>query len=216
MSEKNPVFEWRGEPGAVTWDKRLCIHVGECTRAEGELFKKGRDPWCNPDLSDRADVAEVVVRCPTGALAFHPASGDPETPPERNTAAISSDGPIYLHGDLSIEGASDDMPGVRTRAALCRCGESANKPFCDGSHEKAGFADAGAVGRKGNPETPVGGSLAVTPAENGPLLVTGNLTIVAGSGREAWHGAKTALCRCGQSANKPFCDGTHSKVGFTG
>lgn len=216
MSEKNPVFEWRGAPGAVTWDKRLCIHVGECTRAEGDLFEKGRDPWCDPDLSDSESIADVVARCPTGALVFRPARGHSEAPPGRNTAVISNDGPIYLHGDLSIDGAPDDMPGVRTRAALCRCGQSANKPFCDGSHEGAGFTDSGAVGKKGDAGISQGGPLVVNPAENGPLRVTGNLTIIAGSGREAWQGTKTALCRCGQSANKPFCDGTHATVGFTG
>ena len=50
----------------------------------------------------------------------------------------------------------------------------------------------------------------------GPLLVNGNLTIVSGNGRTAWQGTKTALCRCGQSSNKPFCDATHKQVGFEG
>ncbi|MET0679944.1 MAG: CDGSH iron-sulfur domain-containing protein [Burkholderiales bacterium] len=59
-----------------------------------------------------------------------------------------------------------------------------------------------------------GGPLAIRPIKNGPLHVKGNLTIVAGSGLERWHGAETWLCRCGQSKNKPFCDGSHKKVGF--
>jgi CDGSH-type Zn-finger protein len=54
----------------------------------------------------------------------------------------------------------------------------------------------------------------VSPAPNGPLLLSGNFTIAAASGRRAWRGTKAALCRCGHSNNKPFCDGSHKRVGF--
>jgi CDGSH-type Zn-finger protein len=120
-----------------------------------------------------------------------------------------------VRGELKIDGAADHMPGVRFRAALCRCGESKIKPFCDNSHEAAGFVDRGAVGEKGDGLDAHGGPLKIQPVKDGPLLVSGNAEIVAGSGRIAWSGAKTALCRCGASANKPFCDGSHRAAGFT-
>ena len=106
------------------------------------------------------------------------------------------------------------MKGVRFRAALCRCGESKNKPFCDNSHREQGFRDQGAVGDVGPGHDGAVGPLKIEAAKNGPLLLRGNVAIVAGSGRVAWKGARTALCRCGQSKNKPFCDGTHAQVGF--
>ncbi|MBD3853934.1 MAG: CDGSH iron-sulfur domain-containing protein, partial [Acidobacteria bacterium] len=52
------------------------------------------------------------------------------------------------------------------------------------------------------------------PAPNGPLLVSGPLEIMAGTGRAIDRTTNTALCRCGASENKPYCDGTHTKVGF--
>ena len=55
----------------------------------------------------------------------------------------------------------------------------------------------------------------MTPRENGPLLVEGNLEICSGTGRTVNRVVKTALCRCGQSANKPYCDGSHKAIGFT-
>jgi CDGSH-type Zn-finger protein len=58
--------------------------------------------------------------------------------------------------------------------------------------------------------------LTVKPLADGPLLVNGNLTIRAGTGRVAWQGTTVALCRCGASKNKPFCDGSHREVGFKG
>jgi CDGSH-type Zn-finger protein len=122
---------------------------------------------------------------------------------------------MYVRGDLSIAGAPADAPGLNTRAALCRCGQSNNKPFCDNSHEGAVFRDRGAVGEQGEPLASPSGTLSVRPLPDGPLLVNGPLTILSSSGRPAWTGEKTALCRCGESSKKPFCDGTHVVTGFT-
>jgi CDGSH-type Zn-finger protein len=165
-------------------------------------------------VTTKAEVREVVERCPSGALSYADKSGDPEQAPAENAVTVSYNGPLFVTGDLDIEGAAADMPGVRFRAALCRCGHSANKPFCDNSHERAGFRDCGAVGERGSESAGRGGKLKITPAANGPLLLSGNVTIRAGSGRDAWQGDQTALCRCGESKNKPFCDGSHRMAGF--
>ncbi|MEE9143083.1 MAG: CDGSH iron-sulfur domain-containing protein [Gammaproteobacteria bacterium] len=208
-------FHYGGEQVDVHWDSRLCIHVSECGRAKGELFVGGRKPWCQPDLVSNDAVAEVCERCPTGALTYDRKDNGPaEQAAPTNTVTVLNNGPLYLRGELAIDGAPDDMQGVRFRAALCRCGLSKNKPFCDNSHEKAEFHDSGAVGETGEGTTQSGGPLNVTPVEDGPLVVNGNLTIIAASGLPRWSGIKTALCRCGHSNNKPFCDGTHKTIGF--
>ncbi len=215
MSDKK-VFEYEGKEANVTWDGRLCIHVGECGRSEGELFVGGRKPWCQPDLAQSVEaVVEVVRRCPTGALVVRRADGQPSEEAEPvNRLVVANNGPLYLSGQLEVDGAAEDMEGVKFRAALCRCGQSKNKPFCDNSHEKAGFVDRGAIGQTGAELESQGGPLKVKRIPNGPLIVTGNLTMVAGSGREAWQGTRAALCRCGASKNKPFCDGSHTAAGF--
>lgn len=213
MSDKR-VFEYPGGEIDVLWDGRLCIHIGECGNAKGDLFVGGRDPWCLPDTCSKAEVREVVERCPSGALTYRDHDGSPEAAPAENTVMVVYNGPLYADGDLEIGGAPQDMPGVRFRAALCRCGHSGNKPFCDNSHLKAGFEDYGSVGDKGPGLTAIGGKLSVKPLTDGPLLIDGNLTIRAGSGRSAWQGTQVALCRCGASRNKPFCDGSHKAAGF--
>ena len=211
----SPISRYPGKDADVTWDERLCIHISECGRAKGDLFVGGRKPWCQPDLTTVADVVDVIERCPSGALAYEVKDGKTvERPAARNTISVTYDGPLFARGDLAIEGAPADMPGVRFRAALCRCGKSNNKPFCDNSHQAAGFRDYGAVGDRGAGAQAEGGALAIRPIKDGPLHVKGNLTILAGSGVERWRGAETWLCRCGESKNKPFCDGTHKKVGF--
>lgn len=215
MSDDTKVYRFDGKKVDVAWDGRLCIHVQECTRASGKLFESGRKPWGQPDLGEPEYVAEVVRRCPTGALTYRRKDGgEAETAPEANTVVISNNGPLYIEGDLAIDGAQDDMPGVRHRAALCRCGDSKHKPFCDNTHEKEGFRDRGALGDTGPGFESPGGMLEIKRLPDGPLVVSGNFTIVTAAGREGWRGTKAALCRCGKSETKPFCDGSHSPAGF--
>ena len=215
MSKKE-TFEYGGDHATVSWSGKLCIHVGECGRAKGDLFVGGRKPWCQPDLADDDEVTEVILRCPTGALSVEFADGRiSETAPDENTVTVAYNGPLFVTGDLDIDGAPEDVPRLKFRAALCRCGQSKNKPFCDNSHEDAGFKDYGAVGESGSGTESTGGPLEIKPVKDGPVLVKGNLSIAASSGRKAWRGTQAALCRCGESNNKPFCDGQHKKVGFT-
>lgn len=205
---------YTGKDVDVTWDGNLCIHVGECGRANNDLFVMGRQPWCAPDEVSDKDAIEVVQRCPTGALTYKPKSGQAaEAPAAENTVVVANHGPLYVRGDLDIAGAADDQPGLKTRAALCRCGQSANKPFCDNSHEKSGFADRGAVGATGAGKTG-SGALKVAPAKDGPLLLDGPFTMISSSGVRTFAADKAALCRCGESKNKPFCDGSHKAAGF--
>ncbi|MBO6940372.1 MAG: CDGSH iron-sulfur domain-containing protein [Deltaproteobacteria bacterium] len=215
MSDDEKVFTYGGSEAEVDWDGRLCIHVGECGRASNELFVGGRQPWCQPDEVPPDEALDVVKRCPTGAITLRLKDGSaPETADDENSVTVSNNGPLYVRGDLAIDGAADDMPGVKFRAALCRCGLSKRKPFCDNSHEGE-FKDHGAVGETGDGLDATGGTLTVGRAKNGPLLLAGNLVIRNGAGRVAWKGTKCALCRCGQSKNKPFCDGSHKAAGFT-
>ena len=214
MSRRKPI-EYPGKKVDIRWRGDLCIHIGECGRAKGELFIGGRKPWCDPDLASSEEVVEVVERCPTGALTYHHKDGgDTETACSENTVHVTYNGPLYVRGDLAIDGASTDAQGLAFRAALCRCGHSKNKPYCDNSHEEAAFKDYGAIGETGTGLEQTGGKLHVKAVQDGPLLLKGNVTVTSGTGRSAWKGKQTALCRCGASDNKPFCDGSHVKAGF--
>jgi CDGSH-type Zn-finger protein/uncharacterized Fe-S cluster protein YjdI len=214
MSKSNR-SEYPGESVVVKWEGDLCIHIGECGRAKGDLFIGGRDPWCDPNLSSDDEVEEICERCPTGALSAQFADGSHvETADAENTVHVAYNGPLFVRGDLAIDGAPQDVPGLNYRAALCRCGASKNKPYCDNSHESIGFQDYGAVGETGSADADTGGPLSVAAAPDGPLLIKGNVMIKTSSGRIAWQGKQVALCRCGASENKPFCDGKHKDIGF--
>ncbi|MDJ0736282.1 MAG: CDGSH iron-sulfur domain-containing protein [Nostocaceae cyanobacterium] len=204
-----------GENIEVWYNRQLCIHAAECGRGLKEVFNAKKDPWIDPDKANADQVAKVVMRCPTGALNFKRTDGGPQEPiPESNTVVVSPDGPFYMRGEIIIQDAAGKEESVQTRLALCRCGASANKPYCDGAHEKAGFRDAGPVNSDGGGNLEQGGPLRVTALKDGPLQCSGAFTMRAASGRDALQGTSAYLCRCGGSANKPFCDGAHAIIGF--
>ena len=186
-----------------------------CVHGLPEVFDAGRRPWIDPKQAASAELVRVIERCPTGALHYRfRHGGEDEQAPATNTVDVSADGPRYLKGRLRI-GLPGDQTLEETRAALCRCGHSKDKPFCDNSHREAGFSDGGAIAE--NRLKAADGSetnaLEVSLAPNGPVLVRGPVEIRSPEGASA-HGASGALCRCGQSAVKPFCDGTHKIIGF--
>lgn len=203
-------------PGAavdVQYDRRRCIHAAECGRGLHEVFDAERDCWIDPDAASVEAVVAVVERCPTGALTYIRKDGGPEESiPTRNEAIVSPAGPVYLRGRVRV--GDGDAP-IQTRVALCRCGASKIKPYCDGSHRKADFRDAGPVAEDpASEEEPGAGELVVSAFPDGPVRVKGPLTLRAASGRVASRGDQIFLCRCGQSGKRPFCDGTHKRVGF--
>ena len=131
--------EYRTDQIVVYWEPKLCIHTGNCLRGLHQVFNIRRRPWVNVEAASPDQIAEVIQRCPTGALRFERLDGGPqETAPEETIIEAQPDGPLYVHGRVRVvdqDGATREL----TRAALCRCGASLNKPFCDNTHRKVGF-----------------------------------------------------------------------------
>ena len=169
-------------------------------------------PWIHPDASSVEQIVAVAHNCPSGAITYDRKDGGPqESAPEVNKVRIKENGPLAFHADLAIDGEP-----AGHRATLCRCGASKNKPYCDGSHGAAAFVASGEPGSKELPTLEErGGKLDIRLAPDGPLLVNGPLEIMAGTGRAIDRTTSTALCRCGASKNKPYCDGSHTDAGFT-
>lgn len=133
---------YRGRDIEVSFDLDLCIHVGECLRGHPGVFRLDRRPWTLPDAADADTVAEVVERCPSGALLYRRLDGGAQEHHDRTAVTPIRDGPLLVVGDIEVrgpDGTVEKMP----RATLCRCGQSEHKPFCDNRHLKAGFSAPG-------------------------------------------------------------------------
>ena len=131
--------EYRTDQIVVYWESQLCIHTARCLRGLPQVFDINRRPWITVDAASADQIAEVVARCPTSALRFERLDGGPqEQAPEQTTIQATPDGPLYVRGDLKIIDQDRSIRKLK-RAALCRCGHSRNKPFCDGSHWEVDF-----------------------------------------------------------------------------
>jgi len=212
---ESKLHRYESADAVVTWDAARCIHAAECVRGLPEAFDPAAKPWIRPDAADALSLADAVNRCPSGALRMHHADGTSAmTAPPLNTANVMPDGPNHVRGNLTLRLGETTLED--TRIALCRCGASRHKPFCDNSHERVGFKDAGMLPAEvpAKPGTDIGAPLTIKPIPNGPVQCAGPLTLRGSDGRTAFSD-QTFLCRCGGSQNKPYCDGTHRKIGFT-
>lgn len=135
---------YRGKDIEVSFDLDLCTHIGECLRGHRGVFNLDRRPWVLPDEADADTVAEVVERCPSGALQYRRHDGGSQEEHAGTTVTPIRDGPLLVTGEIEVrreDGAVEKLP----RATLCRCGSSRNKPFCDNQHLAVGFRAPGVL-----------------------------------------------------------------------
>ncbi|MER8085641.1 (4Fe-4S)-binding protein [Streptomyces sp. NPDC094048] len=113
-------FEWR-----AGWSRG-------CVRGLPSVFDTARKPWMQPANAPADDIADVIRRCPSGALQYHRTSGTSDGVPEVPThVSLHVDGVLHLRPDLEVvtpQGARQE-----TRVMLCGCGRTGNAPYCDRS-----------------------------------------------------------------------------------
>jgi uncharacterized Fe-S cluster protein YjdI len=138
--ERGPSRLYTGEAIEVQWEPRLCIHIRNCVRGLPQVFDAEARPWVRVDAADADAIAAAVESCPTGALHYRRLDGGPpEQPQEPPTVEPRPNGPLFVRGHVRIVVADGEVVRDDTRVALCRCGGSENKPFCDGTHRRIGF-----------------------------------------------------------------------------
>lgn len=128
----------RSYPGTgieVFDDRGICVHAGFCGNQVSNVWKMAAK---TDDTVVRSQVMAMIDRCPSGALTYEVegAAVEPDLPTE---IAVVPDGPLWVSGGIPVERADGQPVEIRNRVTLCRCGESATKPLCDGSHKDAGF-----------------------------------------------------------------------------
>jgi uncharacterized Fe-S cluster protein YjdI len=133
----NRTKEYATDEIVVEWEPRLCYHSQNCVRSLPQVFDDSRRPWVKADAATADEAA--VARCPSGALRTR-RIGAPTAIRERPLElCASANGPLLVSGEVRIIDAEGAVLYEGEKAALCRCGGSSNKPFCDGTHKKNGF-----------------------------------------------------------------------------
>jgi CDGSH-type Zn-finger protein len=123
-------------------NRALCAHVEYCVTELPAVFDRSRRPWVDADAAGVDEIVAICEKCPSGALSYS-IDGVRATPPARRSAVVvSAEGPYFVEGDVAVidphlpEGPADG------HCTLCRCGQSSNKPLCDGKHRTSGFPPA--------------------------------------------------------------------------
>jgi uncharacterized Fe-S cluster protein YjdI len=130
--------EYATDEIVVEWEPRLCYHSRNCVRSLPQVFDETRRPWVQVDAASADEVEAAVARCPSGALRTRRVGVAParHTPLELHA---SENGPLLVSGGVRVVDADGNVLYEGEKAALCRCGGSSNKPFCDGTHKTNGF-----------------------------------------------------------------------------
>lgn len=206
-----------GKDATIHFNAQKCIHSRGCVLSHPDVFVPNvTGAWIHPDAQPVDELVRVAQNCPSGAITVVRRSTgntltDSNERPIVNTLRVRENGPLAVEATLLVSGQQQANP----RATLCRCGQSKNKPFCDGSHGATAFVATGEPATVTFTAMDVrNGPLDVRPLPNGPLHVVGNLELVSGTGRTCNKLSEAYLCRCGQSKNKPYCDGSHTAAGF--
>lgn len=141
-------FKYSNDDLTVVWKPNTCIHSTICWKGLIEVFNPREKPWINMDGATAEKIIEQVKKCPSGALSYYlNAEKNTEDIPDKVVAEsanilkieVSVNGPYLIKTECLIvhsDGREETKTGT---VALCRCGASENKPYCDGHHNKIGF-----------------------------------------------------------------------------
>lgn len=139
--EKEITKKYTNGEVTIVWKPGICIHSTICFKGLPEVFDPRKRPWVSPENASTQSIIEQVRKCPSGALSYYLNEGN-MTIKEESTGVIieiSPDGPLLVQGDFRLKDINGLLTEKSNITALCRCGSSANKPFCDGSHRRIGF-----------------------------------------------------------------------------
>jgi uncharacterized Fe-S cluster protein YjdI len=131
--------EYATDEIVVEWEPRLCYHSHNCVRSLPQVFDGSRRPWVKVDAATADEVEAAVAQCPSGALRTRRIGAPAAARQQPLELCASEDGPLLVSGGVRIVDADGAVLYEGEKAALCRCGGSGNKPFCDGTHKKNGF-----------------------------------------------------------------------------
>lgn len=139
--QKKITKHYANDEVTVVWQPHMCIHSAICFRGLPNVFDPRKRPWVTPEHENGERIMEQIDKCPSGALSyFKNEVGQEEKQIDNETIVeTTKNGPLLIYGNISIKDAEGIITKKHKVTALCRCGSSENKPFCDGTHTKIGF-----------------------------------------------------------------------------
>jgi uncharacterized Fe-S cluster protein YjdI len=139
---KNITKKYTNGEVTIVWRPNQCMHSRLCFTGLGEVFDPQQRPWITPEGSSTEKIIDQVKKCPSGALSYHLNNQTIENVSVEAETIVETtlNGPLLVYGNVTIKDSNGNLTKKNKVTAFCRCGGSSNKPFCDGSHKKNGFA----------------------------------------------------------------------------
>ncbi len=135
------VKEYSNGEVTIVWKPNLCIHSTNCVKGLPEVFDNNKRPWINAEGASTDEIISQVKKCPSGALSYY--LNNQKEKGEQTMSNVKVDlienGPIIVNGKVELKNSEGEVVPTDETVALCRCGGSTNKPFCDGTHNTNGF-----------------------------------------------------------------------------
>jgi uncharacterized Fe-S cluster protein YjdI len=126
----------------VVWKPSQCIHSTICFKGLGQVFDPRKRPWVTPEGATTSEIVEQIKKCPSGALSYYMNSDADASEIKVDADTIVEtmpNGPLLVYGNVTVKDSHGNLTKKNNVTAFCRCGSSANKPYCDGSHKRVGF-----------------------------------------------------------------------------
>jgi uncharacterized Fe-S cluster protein YjdI len=125
----------------VVWKPAECIHSRICFSNLGEVFDPRKRPWVTIEGSTTEKIIDQIKKCPSGALSYYMNRDADEKVDVQAETIVETipNGPLMVYGNVTVKDSAGTLTKKNNATAFCRCGGSANKPYCDGSHRKNGF-----------------------------------------------------------------------------
>jgi len=200
--EEEILQEYPGREITVYFNRSICSGAANCVQGLPSVFKSGDGShWIYPDNGTVEEIVDRVHACPSGALAYSLGEEVIVGEATEEKITIVKDGPYNVEAVVLTDNPNSTNCS-HSKYALCRCGFSRNKPFCDYAHAENSWKEgdgAPATAEAAPAQAPGDGPVI---ADNKPAMV--NLT----------KGEEKYFCTCGRSAGQPFCDGSHAGTTF--
>lgn len=126
----------------IVWQPNKCIHSTLCFTGLPSVFNPRERPWAKPEGASTQEIINQIKKCPSGALSYFLNEEEDTNKEESSLETVIEalpNGPLLVYGTLKIKHKNGEQTLENKTTALCRCGQSSNKPFCDGTHAKVGF-----------------------------------------------------------------------------
>lgn len=147
MDPKKIKKEYSNGEITIVWQSGLCIHSTKCWKGNTglpEVFNPAEKPWIKPEGAGTERIIAQVNQCPSGALSFYVNSNKgqkEELVSSEHIVEVTKNGPLLVYGNIQVKDKEGNTTQKNKVTAFCRCGNSGNKPYCDGTHKKTNFKD---------------------------------------------------------------------------